>query len=102
MSLQQSSKISFIPYLMLFVTLLLVAGVIDYLSRSTTTEEALRAEKNLVLLNGPWRFAAGDDLEYARPEYDDSGWETMDLSAPPGAHDDDVGLVGFVPGWAAK
>jgi hypothetical protein len=41
-------------------------------------------------------------MQYALPEYDDSGWETMDLSAPPGAHDDDVGLTGFVPGWTAK
>jgi hypothetical protein len=36
------------------------------------------------------------------PINDDSGWETMDLTAPPGAHDDDVGLSGFIPGWTAK
>jgi hypothetical protein len=102
MSIQQSAKISFLPYVMLLITLVLVAGVTIYLSHSTTTEQALRAEKNIMPLNGPWKFATGDDMQYAQPEYDDSGWETMDLSAPPGAHDDDVGLSGFVPGWAVK
>ncbi|HEX3101681.1 MAG TPA: hypothetical protein VHQ01_07815, partial [Pyrinomonadaceae bacterium] len=71
--------------------------MIVYLSHSTTTEEALRTDKNIMPLDGPWKFIAGDDLQYALPEYDDSGWETMDLSAPSGAHDDDVGLSGFVP-----
>src|SRR6185369_6020667 len=27
---------------------------------------------------------------------------TMDLTAPAGAHDDDVGLSGFIPGWSAS
>lgn len=98
----QNAKISFLPYAMLFVTLVLVACVILYLSHSTTTEETLRADKNIIPLTGPWKFVAGDDMQYALPDYDDSEWETMDLSAPPGAHDDDVGLSGFVPGWAAS
>ena len=102
MSLHQSSKISPVPYVMLFVTLVLIAGVVVYLAHSSTTEEALRADKSIIPLNGPWKFVAGDDMQYAQAGYDASGWETMDLSAPPGAHDDDVGLSGYVPGWAAK
>jgi len=98
----QSAKISFLLYAMLVITLGLIAGVIGYLSHSTTTEEALRTDKNVMPLDGPWKFIAGDDLQYALPNYDDSGWETIDLTAPLGAHDDDVGLSGFVPGWAAK
>ena len=98
----QSAKISFLLYAMLVITLGLVGGVIVYLSHSTTTEEALRTDKNVMPLDGPWKFIAGDDLQYALPNYDDSGWETIDLTAPLGAHDDDVGLSGFVPGWAAK
>src|SRR6185369_7106437 len=80
----------------------LIAGVIMYLSHSTTTEEALRADKNILRLTGPWKFITGDDMQYALSNYDDSEWETVDLTPPPGAHDDDVGLSGFVPGWAAK
>ena len=73
-----------------------------YFSCSETTEETLRANKNIIPLNGPWKFIAGDNMQYAQSNYDDSGWETTDLTAPPGAHDDDVGLSGFVPGWTAK
>ena len=50
-------------------------------------------------LNGPWRFHTGDNPRWADPEFDDSTWETIDLTAPPRAHDGDVGLSGYIPGW---
>jgi hypothetical protein len=53
-------------------------------------------------LGGVWRFHLGDDAAWAAPTSDDSTWETVDLSAPPGAHDSDVGLAGYVPGWQAR
>jgi hypothetical protein len=53
-------------------------------------------------LNGPWKFHTGDDPNWAAPDFDDSAWETVDLSPPPGAHDSDVGLTGYVPGWQAR
>lgn len=87
---------------MLFITLLLVAGTFIYLSYSSTTEETLRSDKNLITLNGPWKFIARDNMQYAESNYDDSQWENMDLTAPTGVHDDDVGLSGFIPGWTAK
>jgi hypothetical protein len=102
MSIQQNSKISFILYVMIFITLSLVAGVIIYFSYSATTGETWSAEKNIITLNGPWRFIIGDNMQYAQSNYDDSGWETMDFTAPPGVHDDDVGLSGYIPGWTAK
>jgi hypothetical protein len=102
MSIQQNAKNSFTLYVMLFITVCLVAGVVIYLSHSSTTEETLRSDKNIITLNGPWKFTVGDNMQYALPNYDDSGWETMDLAAPPGAHDDDVGLSGYIPGWTAK
>lgn len=101
MSIQQGSKISITLYVMMFFTLVLIAGVLIFLSHSAATEETLRTDKNVMALNGPWKFIAGDNMQYAGSEYDDSDWETMDLSAPPGAHDDDVGLSGFIPGWTA-
>src|SRR4030095_13611208 len=102
MSMQQNAKIAFTLYVMIFITLFLVAGTIMYLSHFTTTEEKLSADKNIITLNGPWKFIAGDNMQYAQSNYDDSGWETMGLTAPPGVHDDDVGLSGYVPGWTAK
>ena len=53
-------------------------------------------------LNGPWRFSVGDDLRWASPEFDDSHWESVDLTPTPGAHDADVGLPGYVPGWSMR
>src|SRR6201991_736498 len=89
-------------YLMLLITLLLIPCTFMYLSYSSTTESLLRADKNLIILNGPWKFMTGDSIQYAQADYDDSRWDTMYLTAPIGVHDDDVGLSGYVPGWAAK
>jgi hypothetical protein len=57
--------------------------------------------ESVVPLNGPWKFHTGDDSRWADPNFDDSAWETLDLTAPPGAHDSDVGLSGYVPGWTS-
>ncbi|WP_457126755.1 hypothetical protein [Mucilaginibacter sp. HD30] len=94
--------ISYVPYVMLFITLLLIAGTTFYLSYSETTEQTLLNDKHIVLLNGPWKFKIGDSMEYSRPGYDDSDWQTMDLTAPAGVHDDDVGLSGFIQGWTTQ
>ena len=53
-------------------------------------------------LTGPWKFQTGDDLRWASADFDDSSWETQDLAPAPGARDNDVGLPGYVPGWAAR
>ncbi|WP_146171605.1 hypothetical protein [Luteibacter sp. OK325] len=55
-----------------------------------------------VPLNGPWRFQVGDDHRWSSPDFDDSSWETVDLTPAPGAHDGDVGLPGYVPGWSRR
>lgn len=56
----------------------------------------------VVPLNGPWKFHTGDDPLWAQADFDDSSWETVDLTPPPGARDSDVGLTGYVPGWQAR
>jgi len=53
-------------------------------------------------LNGPWKFQTGDDARWAQPDFDDSAWDDLDLTPPPAAHDGDVGLSGYVPGWQAR
>jgi len=55
-----------------------------------------------VPLNGPWRFHVGDDLRWSSPGFDDSSWETVDLTPTLGAHDGDVGLPGYVSGWSLR
>ena len=53
-------------------------------------------------LNGPWAFRLGDDPLWASPQFDDRDWERVDLTSAPSAHDSDVGLPGYVPGWTAR
>ena len=60
---------------------------------------ALRAAAPL--LGGAWRFHIGDDLRWANAATDDSGWETMNLTAPASSVDDDVGLPNYLTGWRA-
>lgn len=83
-------------YSMLVINLLLVAATAIYLSYSSGST------KDVIALNGPWKFATGDNPQYANSNYDDAAWETTDVTAPPGAHDDDVGLSGYIPGWTAN
>ncbi|HTJ28897.1 MAG TPA: hypothetical protein VL346_00255, partial [Acidobacteriaceae bacterium] len=52
-----------------------------------------------VELSGPWRFHTGDNMDWARPDFDDSGWTTMDLTPPPGTADATLGSSGYIPGW---
>ena len=34
-------------------------------------------------LIGPWKFRTGDDMAWAQTEFDDAGWNTIDLTPPP-------------------
>jgi hypothetical protein len=79
------------------VTLAIV--VADLASGGRPDPPTLRAAATL--LDGPWRFHIGDDLRWADANTDDNGWETIDLTAPPGSHDGDVGLPDYVGGWMA-
>ena len=79
--------------------LLLLGAVHSALADSPST---LSFGSEAVTLSTPWRFHAGDDLRWADPKFDDASWEVMDLTAQPGAHDGDVGLTGYAPGWAAR
>jgi hypothetical protein len=82
-------------------TLLFLAIVIvDLAIGGRPDPPALRAAATL--LDGAWRFHTGDDPRWADANTDDSGWETIDLTAPPGSHDGDVGLPDYVGGWMAQ
>ncbi|HET9818616.1 MAG TPA: glycoside hydrolase family 2 [Rhodanobacteraceae bacterium] len=84
----------------IIATLILLAVVIIALARGGRPDPpALRAAATL--LNGPWQFHTGDDPRWAAPTTDDSGWQTIDMTALPGSHDGDVGLPDYVDGWAA-
>ena len=54
-----------------------------------------------VELNGPWKFHKGDDMRWAQPGFNDSGWASVDLTPPAGSYDPFLGTSGFMPGWTA-
>jgi stage II sporulation SpoE-like protein len=61
-------------------------------------------------LNGPWKFTVGDSpidpktgqLMWAEPGFDDSHWETVDLTPKEGTVSPIAGSSGYVPGWTAR
>ncbi len=57
---------------------------------------------SVLVLNGPWKFHPGDDMAWASPAFDDSGWGVLDLTPPEGSYDPITGSSGFVPGWTAN
>ena len=58
--------------------------------------------QSIVPLNGPWKFHIGDNPAWADPDFDDSQWETVDLTPKAGSFDPIGGLPNYVPGWTAK
>src|SRR5262245_29255906 len=70
------------------VTLIALGGLIVVLAIGGRPDpSAVRAVAPL--LDGAWRFHIGDDPHWANADLDDSGWETLDLSAPASSHDGD-------------
>lgn len=59
-------------------------------------------DESTITLNGPWKFRTGDEPSWADPAFDDSSWESVDLTPLPNANDGDVGLTGYVSGWTAR
>jgi hypothetical protein len=57
---------------------------------------------SVVALTGPWKFHIGDNPKWADPSFDDSHWETVDLTPQAGSIDPSLGTEGFSPGWTAK
>jgi hypothetical protein len=63
-----------------------------------------------VPLNGPWKFTVGDSPAdsktgnplWAEPDFDDSHWESVDLTPQDGAVSPIAGSSGYVPGWTTR
>ena len=66
--------------------------------------------QSLAPIYGPWKFHVGDSpLDqvahtelWAEPGFDDSQWETIDLTPKPGARGPILADVDYVPGWTAN
>ena len=88
----------------LCLLLFLIAGLAP--GAAAQTQPAPAASVNLghsiVPLYGPWKFHIGDNPLWASPNFDDSTWETVDLTPKAGSVDPNQGIEGFVPGWTSK
>jgi hypothetical protein len=77
---------------------------------ASTASTQIHLGDSVVALFGPWKFSTGDSPidpvtgkpQWAEPGFDDSRWETVDLTPKSGARDPVSGLSEFVPGWTAK
>ncbi|HZL27174.1 MAG TPA: hypothetical protein VFC39_11665 [Acidobacteriaceae bacterium] len=58
--------------------------------------------RSAVALTGPWKFHIGDNPQWADPNYDDSAWETVDLTPRPGVVDPFTADPNYVPGWTTR
>jgi hypothetical protein len=79
-------------------------------AQPTDTIAHVTLGQSAVPLYGPWKFTVGDSPIdpstsqplWAEPEFDDSKWETVDLTPEGGATDPIAGQSGYVPGWTTK
>ncbi|MGC1296175.1 MAG: hypothetical protein WA869_14160, partial [Alloacidobacterium sp.] len=69
--------------------------------------ERITLGQSAVPLYGPWKFEVGDspvdpntgNLLWAEPGFDDSNWESVDVTPNAGSVDPADGWRGYVPGW---
>jgi len=83
------------------------------LPRRAEDTARVKLGQSTVALNGPWKFHIGDSPDdaaavdagrrlWAQPDFDDSKWETVDLSSGAGAVDPINGMSGYAPGWTMR
>lgn len=66
--------------------------------------------QSAVPLYGPWKFTVGDSPVdpvshqplWTEPGFDDSHWETVDLTPKSNERNPVTGVSGYVPGWTAR
>jgi len=51
---------------------------------AAASSEPISLGQSIVALDGPWQFHTGDSVRWADPDFDDSQWESVDLTPPPG------------------
>jgi hypothetical protein len=101
-------------FALLFVSGILVTGQPAHLQQAATAQSnqgiSVSIGQSVVPLNGPWRFRVGDSPVdsatnrplWAEPGFNDSDWETADITPRGGSANPISGLTGFVPGWTSK
>ena len=81
-----------------FLLLLLLAAI----AVEAHAQQSVVLGNAVAALTGPWKFHTGDNMTWAQPDFDDSAWNTMDLTPTPGPSSSILGSSGYVPGWTAR
>jgi hypothetical protein len=87
MTIQQKTRISVTLYVMAIITIFLMILTMMFLKFSIDEGAKSDTGKTIITLNNPWKFKTGDNLQWAQSNFNDSEWETVDLTALPGADD---------------
>ncbi len=87
---------------------LVVALALHAQANSSSGPVRITLGQSVVPLYGPWKFTVGDSpLDpsgaplWAQPDFDDSKWETVDLTPKAGLFDPLGGFSDYVKGWTA-
>ena len=97
--------------LLLACTLLLIGVAVHAQNPQPSPNTAqIILGQSAVPLYGPWKFSVGDSPIdpktgkplWAEPDFDDSRWETVDLTPKDATGSAIPGFTGLEPGWAAK
>ncbi len=83
------------PALILFLLLPLFA-------QHVRAQQTITLGQSIAPLYGPWKFHTGDNPAWASQDFDDSQWETIDLTPQQGSFDPIIGVSNYVPGWTVK
>ena len=71
-------------------------------AQQVRAQQTITLGQSIAPLYGPWKFHIGDNPAWASPNFDDSQWETVDLTPQPGNFDPIIGVSNYVPGWTVK
>jgi hypothetical protein len=101
-----------VAFTFLFTFFLVLACAVPALTQSSSPSQAagfaqITLGHSVVALNGPWKFHIGDSPldpvthapRWASPSFDDSTWETVDLTPKTVSFNPIGGNPGYVPGW---
>ncbi len=70
------------------------ASAVTHISEPPSGPTKIKLGDSAANLDGLWKFHTGDNMAWAQPDFDDSSWGTLDLTAPGGSGTND-----YIPGW---
>lgn len=95
------------------IPVLLACGILaaaQHRQSSANQASVITLGQSVIPLYGPWKFQIGDSpidphtgkSLWAEPDFDDSQWETVDLTPRPGIVDPFTGDPRYLPGWTTS